>query len=159
MKRPLFKSISLTCITLLACATAFAQDDIEFDNAWIAEAPPGSQVMAAYMDIKNTSNKNLIITPPKSGDFKKIEFHRTLHENGMAKMQRLAELTIPANSTVNLKQGSYHMMLFNPAKKMKAGDQSTLTFQIKDARKNSVAIKVVAPVKKPVFEQMDHSHH
>ena len=153
--KPILWSSFALGFALLMSVTAEAQDTIGFDNTWIAEAPPGSQVMAAYMDIKNTGNEILRIKPLQSDDFKKIEFHRTFHENGLARMQHQPELVLPAHSTLNLKPGSYHMMLFNPSRKLKAGDQSTLIFQISDGN----TIKVIANVKKPVFKQMDHSHH
>jgi len=144
---------------LLVSTAVAAQADIEFDNIWIAEAPPGSQVMAAYMDIKNTGDRALQLSPPQSDDFKKIEFHRTFHENGMARMQQQSEIAIPAHETVKLEPGSYHMMLFNPARKLKAGDESTLIFQIS----NDNTIRITAVVKKAVFKQSgdhsDHSHH
>lgn len=140
-----------------------AQNALEFDNVWIAEAPPGTRVMAAYMDIKNTSDETHRIKSPQSGDFNKIEFHRTFHKNGMARMQHQPEIVIPAHSTLRLEPGGYHMMLFNPARKLKAGDQSTFSFRLESNHN----IQVVAPVKKPVFREsddqsgnhVDHSHH
>jgi copper(I)-binding protein len=159
MNRPQLISVFFASFAFLMSAPAVAQDAIEFSHIWIAEAPPGSQVMAAYMDIKNTSNEILRIKPPQAADFKKIEFHRTFHENGMARMQRQPELFIPAQSTISLEPGSYHMMLFNPTRKLKAGDESTFYFQIREGQKDSKDIKIVAPVKKPVYGQADHSNH
>jgi copper(I)-binding protein len=167
LKSTLLQSVFLAGFALSMSPTIEAQSAIEFDNIWIAEAPPGSQVMAAYMDIKNTGNEVLRVKPLQSNDFKKIEFHRTFYEDGMARMQHLPELAIPAHSTLSLEPGSYHMMLFNPERKLKAGDQSTLIFklegQLEDQQKSSNQIEVTAHVKKQAFGQADkhsdHSHH
>ena len=96
------KAILFTIFAFPISAMADVQDGLEFKNVWISEAPPGSQVMAAYMDIKNTGSNSLVITSPESNDFKKIEFHRTFHENGMARMQHQPEIVIPDRKSTRL---------------------------------------------------------
>ena len=121
--------LSISAILLLIGSKSFAQTPLTFKQAWIAEAPPVSKVLAAYMEIINSSDKTVIINSMESDDFTKIEFHRTINENDIAKMQHQESLSIPASGSLKLEPGSYHLMLFNPVKELRAGD-STLTHSL-----------------------------
>lgn len=122
-------------------------DALTIDNAWIAEAPPVSKVMVAYLTINNKSNKAITITKAESELYSSIEFHETIHENGMARMVRYDELIIPASSSFELKRGGKHLMLFNPSRRLKVGD--TVTIKLTTA---NGTIKIISvPVKKAQY--------
>ena len=114
------------------------------DNAWIAEAPPISKVMVAYMSIKNTGSEDLEIIHAESDVYSSIEFHETIHEDDMARMIRHDSLQIDANSSIELKRDGPHLMLFNPVRRLKAGD----TVQIELTLYNRQTITISVPVKK-----------
>ena len=117
------------------------------ENAWISEAPPVSKVMVAYMTLNNTSNEAIDITKAESDLYSSIEFHETLHENGMARMVRWGELTVPANGSIQLKRGGKHFMLFNPTKHLKAGE----TVRIKLTTNNNTTKTILVTVKKAQY--------
>lgn len=146
-------------LTTLPGLTVYAETSdsasgLEFENMWIAEAPPVSKVLAAYLTIKNSSNKDKKIVSAKSDDFGSIQFHLTIDKNGMASMQHLEYLNIPAGSMLTLKPGDYHMMLFKPARRLSAGDTSNFQFQLD----NGNTVQVTAIVKKNTTED-PHQHH
>ncbi len=114
------------------------------EDAWIAEAPPVSKVMVAYMRLINTGTKTIEIIHAESSLYSSIEFHETIHENGLARMIRHDTLKIPANNKLELKPGGPHIMLFNPTKRLTAGS----TAEIKLTTKNNKVITVTVPVKK-----------
>jgi len=147
--------LSLLFAALFFSHSAAAESSLDFDGAWIAEAPPSSKVMAAYMEIKNSGDKVTKIVSATSENFKRITFHQTKNEGDMAKMEHMGTLTIPAKGKLVLKAGSHHIMLFNPVKKLKAGDQATLALKLE----NGDIISLVVPVKKQQMEMMDHSKH
>ena len=120
------------------------EDNLVFENAWIAEAPPVSKVMVAYMTVKNTGSKTIEIIHAESDLYSSIEFHETIHKDGMARMIRHDSLNILANNKLELKRGGPHIMLFNPTKSLKAGD----TVNIKLMTKNNKAKTISVPVKK-----------
>ena len=117
------------------------------ENAWISEAPPVSKVMVAYMTINNTGNEAIDITKAESELYSSIEFHETIHENGMARMVRWGELTVPANGSIQLKRGGKHFMLFNPTKHLKAGE----TVRIKLTTNNKTTKTILVTVKKAQY--------
>lgn len=128
--------------------SAYANDSaLLIENAWIAEAPPVSQVMVAYMTLKNTGTQPVEIISAESDSFRAIEFHETIHEEGMARMIRHASLNIQPNNSLQLKRGGPHLMLFSPTKPFKAGDKVTIRL----VTKNDVCQSVTVTVKKTPF--------
>ena len=136
--------------------TAFAHADggIVVKDAWVREAPPSAPVLAAYMTIENHTDKDKVLTGVTSSVFKKIEMHKTVNKDGMASMEQQNELPIAAESAVKLEPGGFHLMLFNPAKTLKAGDD--ISFTLKFA--NGSTSIVNATVKKAMGGS-EHHHH
>lgn len=120
-----------------------AASDIKITNAWIAEAPPGASVMAAYMEVKNTSNYVINIVSIKSPAFKRIEMHLSKEADGFAKMLPQKNLPIPANSTLSLKSGGYHLMLIKPKKRLISGDKASLTFSLSNGEQLTLEIGIL----------------
>ncbi|MDT8282864.1 MAG: copper chaperone PCu(A)C [Gammaproteobacteria bacterium] len=117
------------------------------DTAWIAEAPPASRVMVAYMTINNPGAEAIDIIDARSDTYSSIEFHETLHEDGMAKMVRHDSLRIPAHGSIQLKRGGKHLMLFNPTTPLKAGDTVSITL----ITANNTSKIITVDVKKAQF--------
>lgn len=120
----------------------FNEDKLSIENAWIAEAPPVSKVMVAYMTLKNTGTKAIEISHAESDLYSSIEFHETIHKDGMARMIRHDSLNISANNKLELKRGGPHLMLFNPTKRIKAGDTVTIKFTTKNNTTKTVSVAV-----------------
>ena len=150
-----FPLLAALFTTLFFSHTAFAEAPLTIEGAWIAEAPPSSRVMVAYMEINNSGDQIAKIVSATSESYKRISFHQTVQEGDMAKMEHQSTLTIPAKGKLILKAGSHHIMLFNPVKKLKAGDQVNLDLKLE----NGDLVNLVVPVKKQQMQQMDHSKH
>ena len=148
-------SLILTVILSFYCNMSFAESPLSFKQPWIAEAPPVSKVLAAYMEITNSSDKPIVIDSMSSEDFKKIEFHRTVQENDMARMLHQKSLSIPASGSLKLEPGSYHLMLFNPTRRLLAGDKSTIIAKTDD----DLVYAFVVTVKKSNSDHQHHHHH
>ncbi|MBN4063569.1 copper chaperone PCu(A)C [Cardiobacterium sp. AH-315-I02] len=118
------------------------------EDAWIAEAPPVSKVMVAYMTLNNTGTETITIIHAESDLYSSIEFHETIHKNGMARMIRHDNLTIPANNKLELKRGGAHLMLFNPRKRLKTGDTVTIKLTTRSNKIKTITV----PVKKALYK-------
>jgi copper(I)-binding protein len=118
------KILSALLLLISSFANPLLADEagISVENAWIAEAPPVSKVMVAYMTIKNNSDEAIAITKAESKLYSSIEFHESIHKDGMSRMIRYDALNIPAHSSIQLKRGGKHFMLFNPTRHLQAGD-------------------------------------
>lgn len=143
------KTVSILVLFLSCFVSPLHAADIQNSNtglviqdAWIAEAPPVSKVMVAYMTIKNTGSTAIEIIKAESESYSSIEFHETVHEDGMARMIRHASLKISADSKLELKRGGPHLMLFNPVKAFRAGDTVNINLTTKDNKKEAITVTV-----------------
>jgi copper(I)-binding protein len=100
---------------------------------------------AAYMLIKNTGSAADRLTKVESDAAGMVQLHQSQMKDGVMSMGQIDGLDIPANGQVELKSGSYHVMLMGLKPELKAGDvaQITLTFE------KSGVIQVQAPVRTP----------
>ena len=138
---------------LVMCQQAVAGNPLEIDDAWIAEAPPVSKVMAAYLEIENETPHDRMATSMQCQEFDRAEFHKTVESDGIARMEHQQHLKVPAGSEMTLKPGGYHIMLFNPARRLQAGDQTQCSLSFDDG--TTVDFSLI--VKKAAVD--DHSHH
>ena len=137
-------SFLVTLLLLVACTNS-NEGPITIEDAWIREAPPGASAMAGYMIISNVSATNLILQSAKSPDFNAIEFHRSVEKDGVWKMNRHLHIHLDANSSVELKPGDYHLMMFSPKRPLKDGDLVDVNLQFT----SGIDIDVIVPIVKP----------
>jgi len=137
----------MTFFAIFASPVSAGESCLTIQNAWIAEAPPVSKVMVAYLTIINETSEKIEIIRAESELYSSIEFHETKHENGIARMIRHQSLTIPANNKLILQRGGTHLMLFNPTKILKASDEVKIIFTLSDGNTQNISV----PVKKASF--------
>lgn len=127
----LIKAIAIYLFCLFQPAMSLATENtLIITNAWIQEAPPNTKIMAGYMSLTNNSSEPVTIRSITSPSFRKIESHRTLYKDGIAKMSSLEKLTIPEQGSITFEPGGYHLMMFSPEKPLLSGDTVTLSFQL-----------------------------
>ncbi len=127
---------------LVSFATVQADEVLNIEDAWVAEAPPVAPVMGGYMKITNETDKLISITSASCPDFEKVEIHEMSMSGGMMKMQQIAKLDVPANGKVELQPGGYHLMLINPKQPFKKGDTLTVTLHTADGQSRAVKMEV-----------------
>ena len=88
-------------LLFLTCqSAAMADSAVAVESPWIREAPPTSTVLAAYMVLINGDDTPRTITRIDSPDFSNSQIHRTVVEDGIAKMVPVEQLPLPAGGTV-----------------------------------------------------------
>lgn len=139
--------LPLLLLALAAPACVQAKDDaLRFEGAWIREAPPASPVMAGYVVITNGRKGEVLIDDVESAQFGGGEIHEMREINGMMRMRPVPQLRVEPDQTVELKPGGLHVMLFQPAAPLKAGDRATLEFVLSDGTRRAVDFEVRAAV-------------
>lgn len=118
-------------IVLTAC-TQEKQTTLSIQDAWVRAAPPNATAMAGYLTIHNPSKQDRTLVSASSTQFNKVEFHRTVIKEGVARMRRQDELRIPAGGSLTLKPGDFHLMLLTPKASLKINDQVFVTLGIKN---------------------------
>lgn len=147
--------VALLLFSILITSVAHGHKDggIVIKDPWVREAPPVSPVLAGYMVIENHTGSTQELTAVTSSAFQKIEIHKTVFKDGMASMEGQNKLPVAAEGRVVLKPGGTHLMLINPAKRLKAGDSVSLVLQFASGKKAIVSV----PVKKAA--SISHEHH
>lgn len=116
-----------------------AAESVRIENVWIRAAPPSATSLAGYGVVVNRSGANQTLISVTSPDFGAVEFHTTTLNNGYARMEHLKTIVIPKGSEIRFQAGGYHLMLINPKRRLKEGDEPTLIFHFAD--KTQISIK------------------
>jgi periplasmic copper chaperone A len=125
---------NLCAMALLASTPVLACDGLEATDAWVREAPPGARVMVGYVHLHNAGATRLRIDGASSADFGAVELHRTVIEDGMARMLRDQTIDMAAGGTAVLEPGGLHIMLFRPSRRLAAGDQVNISLHCGGSR-------------------------
>jgi hypothetical protein len=149
------KFLRLFLLSIIGVSLAAAQEAVVVHDAWINAAPPGVEVTAGYFMIHNNGAADISLEQVTSPDFGRVEMHRTIVSDGIARMEPQASIRIPARAALTFKPGDYHLMLFQPRRKLAVGDTVSLTVSFSDA----VAIEITAAVRQPATGESDHSQH
>ena len=133
------KHIFLTAMLFAWSFVATAESGVKVENAWVREAPPTARMMAAYMTLKNTGEQETVLVEVGSTAFRHVMLHKSEVIDGVARMMHLDELIIPAQGSVELKPGSYHLMMPAPDTRLSAGD--SVDFILTFADGNSITVR------------------
>lgn len=111
---------------MVACSQAGPQ--LEVSGAW-GRPSPGSAVNAAfYLTIQNSGRASDKLVGATIAACGAVELHQSLiDENNVMRMQRMAEIEIPAGEAIKLEVGGLHLMCLNKEIELTAGDQIPLT--------------------------------
>jgi copper(I)-binding protein len=130
-------------ISLLIAGTAsaaFAQVDVK--DAWIRATVSQQKATGAFMRLTAPQTMRIVqVSSPVAGV---AEIHEMSMVGDVMRMRPVAALELPANKTVELKPGGYHVMLMELKQTIKEGDMVPLTFQLEgpDGKRSSLELKV-----------------
>ena len=151
--KSLFLAVALA---LFAFGYSNAEDTITVTDAWVREVPPASTITAAYMKVANNGDEDDAITGASSTAAETTEIHlSSVDDKGVAKMEKVDGVAVSAGGTVELKPGSYHIMLIGLKEPLKGGENVEIVLDFEKAGK----VTVNAPVKGMDKQSEDHSHH
>ena len=142
--------------------SATAGDDpqsIHIQGAWVREAPPVAEVLAAYLSIENSGPLLRVLTGATSLSFERVEIHKSMVHNGMVHMQKQEKVEIPPQDRVVFNPGGYHFMLTGRKGSLPAGSQVELTLFFQNGEKKLVVAEVRKSASAGGQQQMDHSQH
>lgn len=113
-------AVLLSGWSLLAAAH---HQTVVVENAWVREAPPGAHMMSAYLTLKNTGADDVVLSHVESPAFRMVMLHKSEVVDGIARMSHQDELLIPAGGSLELKPGSFHLMMPAPEERLQSGDR------------------------------------
>ena len=141
--------LALAALLIGFVAPALAQGtsdaSITVEQPWSRATPKGAKTGAVYMTLENKSGTADRLTGASSDVADKLQLHEMKVENGVMKMREVPDgLSIPAGGSVELKPGSYHVMMIGLKKPLTAGEDFPLTLTFEKAGNISVTVPVQA---------------
>lgn len=124
-------------------------------DAWVRAVPPASRMSAAYMQLMNHGSMADRLVGASSPIANVCEIHNVTSKDGMMQMYKVDGVEVPANGSVDLKPGSYHVMLIDLKQTPAEGENVEVTLQFEHAG----AVTLNIPVKAGAMKPMDHGHH
>ncbi len=125
--------------------------DLVVTDAKVPLLPPNVKNAAAYLSIKNNSDKKIELVKVTSSISENAEFHTVIYEDKVSKMKQLTSIMLDKGETLNFSPGGKHIMLVKLLKPLKKGQEIELTFSTKSGTTHSSKIHV--------GEASGHAHH
>jgi len=134
----------LLSIALMAFAASIQAQEakvgsIKIENAYVRATAPGQPAAGAFMKIDNSgaADQLLSASSPAAGE---VQLHQMSMEGNVMKMGQVKDIAVPANGSVDLKPGGYHIMLMNIKAPLKVGE--TVPVKLKFAKAGEVEVKL-----------------
>jgi copper(I)-binding protein len=145
---------------LVACmAAGSSMAQVKIEDGWARATVQGQKATGAFMKITATQATRLVaMSTPVAGV---AEVHEMKMDNGVMSMRAVPALDLPANQAVELKPGSYHLMLMDLKAPLMKDSSVALTLIFKDAKGVETQQLVSLPVTStmPAGQMPGHADH
>jgi copper(I)-binding protein len=146
MKTPvLIAALAVLTLASSALAHEYKLGPLVIDHPWSRATPKGASVAGGYLKITNTGTTPERLVGGSTDVAKRFELHEMRMEGGVMKMRELANgLEIPPGATVELKPGSYHVMMMNLSRQLTKGERVKASLSFEKAGKVDIEFAVEA---------------
>jgi periplasmic copper chaperone A len=152
--------VAVSALSGAASAADYKVGAIEIDSPWSRAIPKGAKVAVGYMTIKNTGTEpDRLVSgaTPVAGGFM---VHEMTMDKGVMKMRPLASgLEIKPGETVELKPGSFHIMMTDLKQPIQRGKPFKASLMFEKAGEVDVDFAVVAVGATPAAAPDHGAHH
>jgi periplasmic copper chaperone A len=139
----MYRIMLVAALVLTAAGTVNAQ--VKISNAWVRATVPQQKATGAFMTLTAAKGARLLeASSPIAG---LVEIHEMKMENQVMRMRAVPVIELPAGKPVDFGPGSYHVMLMDLRRQVKAGETVPITLVIEDADKKRATLQVQAAVR------------
>jgi copper(I)-binding protein len=143
--RSLIPALLLAAIASGAAAHEYKVGPLTIGHPWARATPKGAAVAGGYLKITNTGTTADRLTGGATEAAKRFEVHEMSMDGGVMKMRELKDgIEIPPGATVELKPGSYHIMMQDLARPLTKGERVKGSLNFEKAGKIDVEFAVEA---------------
>ena len=137
-----FKTLAGLLIGVCLASAATAQ--VKVEGGWVRATVQGQKATGAFMKLTAPQATRLVsVSSPVAGV---AEIHEMKMEGSVMQMRAMPELNLPANKSVELKPGSYHLMLMDLKRPLAKDSTVPVTLRFKDAKGVESQLEVFLPV-------------
>ncbi len=114
---------------------------VEVDGAYIM---PNGDVAGMFADVRNTGTEAVKLTGGSAEGVGMVQIHEYVKEGTKETMKEIpGGLEIPAEATVELVPGSYHVMMMDVTADWQVGDEVPVTLDFSNGQQVQVEAEVV----------------
>jgi copper(I)-binding protein len=124
----------------LAAAPA-APTGLAVGDAWF-RALPGTLPAGGYFTLRNTGAKEAVLTGAASPACGMLMMHKSESKGGMAAMDMVGTVPVPAGGSVSFAPGGYHLMCMDAKPALKPGASVPVTLSFQDGARLTVPFAV-----------------
>lgn len=136
----------LLAVLAASGAALAAGPGVHVSEAWVRETLPGQAVAGFYVTVLSERPARLLGV--RSALARRAEIHSMSMAQGVMRMRALDSLELPAGVPVHLTPSGLHVMLFDPVRPFKAGEQVPLELLLEVAGK-PLRLALRVPVRAP----------
>lgn len=118
-----------------AHAHEFKSKTVTIAHPWVRATPPGAKVGVAYFEIQaSKAGGDRLIGASADSVAGRVEIHTHEHgADGVIKMRQIADVAVPAGTSVVLGPAGHHLMLMDLKKPLVEGDLVAIKLQFEKA--------------------------
>lgn len=111
MLKTLLAAVIMLTATLPATAHTEESEHLTISHPWSRATAPNQKVGAVFMEISTRDGKADRLIGGSTPDAEKVEIHNHVMDGDVMRMRRIDGVDIPAEGSVTLAPGGYHVML------------------------------------------------
>lgn len=116
---------------------------MEVREAWARATTSTARVGGVFLKLRATGAGDRVVSA-SSPVAEKVELHETIRDGNVMRMREVPALTVAAGQTVELKPGSYHIMLIGLKQPLNRGESFPLTITFEKAPAVTATVTVQA---------------
>lgn len=141
MSKSIVRILVVGALLLGACGSS---GDLEIEDVWARTSAMNQQAGAVYMTITGGGEADRLISASVSSDVAMVaEVHETsADDDGMMSMQEVPAVDVPADGSVSLEPGGFHIMLMQLAEPLEDGGEIELTLTFENAGEVDITAEI-----------------
>lgn len=151
-------SVFAAGLALAGLSAAAVAADLEVANPWVRGTVAAQKATGAFMQLTSKSGVTLVGVASPAANV--VELHEMMMADNVMKMHAIPRLDVPAGRPVELRPGSYHVMLIDLKKPLAKGEIVPITLKVegKDKKVESVEVKAEVRDLTAPAPMMEHKH-
>ncbi len=153
------KFAGLALVGLFSAGIAAAAD-LEVVSPWVRGTVPAQKATGAFMQLSSKGGVSLVGVGSPAANI--VEIHEMVMDNSVMKMRAVPRLEVEAGKVLELKPGSYHVMLIDLKKPLAKGEIVPITLRVEGKDKKVETVEIKAEVRdltaRTPAPAMEHKH-
>lgn len=129
---------------------------LKVSDGWVRLTPPVVKNAAAYFNLENISDDNLIIIGVQTKIADKALMHQVVSENEMVRMEHMERLKLNPGETQQFSPGGKHLMLINLHQPLREHEMVSFSFLLENG---DVIVSEMPVLRQAPSDEDTHQHH